>query len=255
MTYSELLFRRPDDDAIYPDQARKLVATACDGKDINPGIFARDEAGKTLSGFYGEHTGLDGQRGIGLPPRIVFDGGRGFVRLYGLGKTGAALLQAEAPKLFTALYAQGFRTFEAKEGAMGIAWKDDGVLPFYAIRKLVVAKKPAQCQQFIKAPLEGEVAEQVKASILRGLAGMAQMLDEELMADGKAPVHLGSIPDTVEVLEGEPCPVQIKPGLTAAGYKNLLLHFQCKFSGPWTTGLLRSRGYGLMRTINPTRRA
>ena len=255
MTYLELLFRRPDDGLIYPDQARQLVALACDGIDIDPGIFARDASGKTLNGFYGQHTGVDGQPGISIPPRIVFDGGRGFIRLYGLGKAGAALLQAQAPKLFAALYAHGFRSFDAKEGAMGIAWKDSGALPFYAIRTLVVAKKPAQCQRYIKAPLEGDVAEQVKASILRGLAGVAQMLDEELMACGKSPMHLGAMPDTVEVLEGEPCPVSINSGITAAGYKNLLLHFPCKFSGPWVTGMLRSRGYGLMRAINPNRRA
>lgn len=250
MTYSELLFRRPGEEVIYPDDARRLVAAACDGVDIDPGIFARDSTGRTISGLFGA---TDGSEGIGLPPRIVFDGGKGFIRMYGIGKEGSALLEQQAPKLFTALFSKGFRSFDVKNGQMSIAWQDEGMTPLYAIRCLVVAKKPAQCQQYIRAPLTDELSEQVSDLILRGLTGVARMLDEELMAENKRPIYTGSIPSSVDLLEGTPCPVTIKPGLTAAGYKNLLLAFPCKFQGPWVTGMLRSRGFGLMRAINPTR--
>jgi hypothetical protein len=248
MTYSELLFRQKSVDRIYPDQARKLVAAACDGLDIDPAIFNRDGAGKTLSGTYGaEHA----EEGFGIPPRIVFDGGAGFIRIYGIGRAGAKTLENEAPKLFSALYKQGFMGFDQKSGAMSIARREQGGL--YGIRCLVLARKPGACKPFVKAPLQGDVAGLVSEIMLRGLSGVARMLDNELIDAKLPPVFEQAIPQQVDMVEGEPIPVLIKPGIWGAAYKDMLVSMPCKLNGPWATGLLRSRGYGLIRAVNPTR--
>lgn len=251
MTYSELLFRRNDDQLIYPDDARRMVASACDGVEIDPAIFTRDETGKTLSGVYGSLSDGDG---YGVPPRIVFDGGPGYVRMYGIGTAGSSLLRAQAPKLFAAMYSKGFRSIEDKSGEMSLKWLDDGSPTLYAMRYLIVAKKPNQCQRYIKAPLTGDVRERVGQVILRGLCGVARMLDEERMEKGLAPVYLSAVPSSLMLLEGTPCPIQIQPGIKAAAYKNVLLTLPCKLNGPWVTGLLRARGFGLIRLVNPTRK-
>lgn len=237
---------------IFPDEARRLAALACDGAEIDPAIFARDAQGKTLSGT---HPGSGGEADIGIAPRIVFDGGRGFIRIYGLGREGAGLLLGQAPGLFAALYKAGFRGFEQKDGEMALAWKDDGAVPLYAIRCLVVAKKPAQCQRYIKAPLVGGVAQSVGEVIVRGLSGVARMLDEELLQAGLRPKHLASVPSHIDILEGTPIPVMVQPGIIAAAYRHVLFHLPCKLNGPWATGMLRSRGYGLIRPVNPARGA
>lgn len=244
--YSEILFRRKDDARIYPDQARKLVAAACDGIDIDPAIFNRDASGKTISGTYGAEQ--DGE-GFGIPPRIVFDGGRGYIRIYGLGHQGVKLLQSEAVKLFSALYKQGFIGFEEKSGDLGIEYQGDNT-PLYSIRCLVVARKPGACKPFVKTGLEGEVAQKVGEIILRGMTGMARMLDEETEKSSETPKLESLIPNHVDLLEGDPFPILIKPGIWGAAYKDVLLTFPCKLTGPWHTGLLRSRGYGHIRAIN-----
>lgn len=247
MTYSELFFRRKDPDRIFPDQARKLVAAACNGTGVDPAIFNRDCNGRTLSDTYGDSRQGEG---YGIPPRIMFDGGCGFIRMYGVGRAGAELLQEQAPALFTALYKQGFMGFDTKSGDMTIEYKADA--PLYSIRTLVVAKKPGACKPFIKADLL-DVEDAVGEVILRGMTGVARMLDLDLQAIDQAPRFEREIPHSITLLEGTPYPIPVTDGITAAGFKNVLFSLPYKITGPWSTGLLRSRGYGLIRAIDPTR--
>lgn len=249
MTYSELLFRKKDVERIYPDQARKMVAAACDGIDIDPAIFNRDASGKPLSGTYGGHHI---EEGFGIPSRIVFDAGPGFIRIYGLGRQGAKILENEAPKLFSALYKQGFMGFDQKNGTMGIARREHSAV-LYNIRCLVLARKPAACQPFVRAALTGAVADMTSNIVLRGMSGLARMLDDEMIDANQAPMFEQAIPQQVDILEGEPLSVLIKPGIYGAAYKNVVLSMPVRLTGPWSTGLLRSRGYGLIHAMNPVR--
>lgn len=249
MTYAEILFRRPDDGVIHPDEARRLVAAACDKIDIDPAIFSRDGAGNPLQGVYE----IGGENDVGKPPRVVFDGGRGYVRMYGLGREGSLLLLNEGSKVMRGLSAHGFRAMDIKEGEMSITSQADGYIPLYATRCVVVAKKPGASQKFIRAPLQGDVAQCVAGIVLRGLTGVARMLDEDLLARGMARRFEKEIPTEIEILQGVPTTVPIRPGIPAAAYKHVLMNVGRKLNGPWGVGMLRSRGYGLIRTVNPAR--
>lgn len=246
--YRELIFRQGAGkrERIYPEDARKLVAAACDDLSINPLIFNRGSDKKTVSGLYGDPND---EAGFGVPPKVLFDAGEGYLRIYGVGQAGAALLDEAAPTLFGALYRRGFLGVDRKDGEMQISSVHEK-LRLYAIRRLIVAKRPAACAKFIKAPIQS-VATEISSVILRGLAGVARMLDDELTAAGLPPSYEAALPYRIEVLEGEPIPIPIKPGVLAAGYKNVLFAMPTKLSGPWATGRLRSRGYGFVRLRNP----
>ena len=236
--YAELIFRKSGAGPIYPDQARALVAKACDGVLINPALFNRDEHQKTLSAQYGDFH--DGE-GFGVPPSILFDGGKDFIRIYGIGKKGVTILGEAAIPLFSALYRQGFKGVDRNDGVMTISSQNEG-MRFYTIRRLVTAKSG----QFSRAPVS-EAAGEIARVILRGLTGVARMLDEDLHEDGAPRIHEAELPYRIDVLEGEPTPVEIKNGKYAAGYKNLVVAMPTKLVGPWATGYLRSRGYGYLR--------
>ena len=224
-----------------------MVAQACDAIDINPAIFNRNPNGKPISGTYGDSA----EEGFGIPPKIIFDGGPGFIRLYGIGAAGSRLLDQEATKIFSALFKIGFKGFDHKSGEMGIeATHFDSM---YVVRTMVFARSPGACKKFIKAELTGEVAGAASNIFLRGLNGVARLLDNDLLDAGKAPKFESSLPHEVTFLEGKPLPIEIKPGVLGAAYKDILLSMPCKLNGPWVTGLLRSRGYGLVRPFNPTK--
>lgn len=251
MTYSELLFRRQDEGIVFPEDARRLVASACDKVDINPAIFNRDPNGNPIQETYKDPA--DG-RDIGQPPRVVFDGGRGFIRMYGLGKNGSRLLLEESGKIIQALFVHGFRSVDHREGEMRISYPEpDSYVPLYATRALVVAKKPGASQQFIKAELQGEVAKNVGEVVIRGLLSVARMLDEDLTSEKKAKRFESAIPQEIHILEGRPAPIMIREGLPAAGYKHVVMDIGRVLNGPWVAGMLRSRGYGIIRRVNPNR--
>ena len=243
--YKELLLfpEKLKGQSIYPDVARKIVAEACNGVSINPAIFARDAQGKTLQGRYGDDRQGEG---MGVPSSIVFDGGLGFIRLYGIGQSGSDLLSDQAMLLITALskhFGGPFR-MEFKEGNCSLKMSQ----PFmYTIRRLVMAKKAYQLDHFFGVSAVDRAAE-VKKEILRGLVSTARWLDEDLegqsMLESQIP-HEDSI--LLDVLEGESVPVEIKRGIPAAAFKNVTFCTNLDISGPWSVGKMRSRGYGLVR--------
>lgn len=245
--YTELLFRKKGSGRIHAEDARKLVASACDGFPVDPRVFNRGDDQKTIGLRYGDDRNGEG---FGVPPRIVFDGGLDFLRIYGIGKQGSLLVDEAMPILFAALYRQGFIGADRKDGQMSLS-SDMERMRLYSIRRLVVAKRPDACAGFVRKPVQ-DVSEIVSGIILRGLTGMARMLDEELAADGHPRRYEAEIPYRIDVLEGEPVPIPIKSGVLAAAYKNMVIAMPTKLSGPWSAGMLRSRGYGFVRLNNPT---
>ena len=264
MTYSELHFKRDDQELVFPDLARQFVshASRARGITINPAFFNYGVGGKTLSGNYGEFSG--GNTGLGIPPKIVFGGGKGLLRIYGIGQGGSDLITSESDALIKTLFPLGFRQVDRKDGQMSLKYSDS-VSPLHSIHCLVVKKSKGKDKKgnqrigkdpkrFEHAPLEGAIAEEVKEVILRGISGVARMLDEELLARGLPPEHERSVPHDLEILDGRPCPVPVKGGALASAYKHVLFSMPYQLNGPWVTGFLRARGYGLIRRINPTTR-
>lgn len=243
--YKELLLfpEQLKGQTIYPDMARKIVALACNGLPVNPAIFARDEQGKTLQGRFGDDRKGEG---FGIPSPIVFDGGLGFIRIYGIGKTGSDLLTDQAMTLVAALskhFNSPFR-MEFKQGDCSLKMSQ----PFmYGIRRLVVAKKSHQLNHFFGVSAT-ERASEIKKEILRGLISTARWLDKDLggqsMLESQIPSENSII---LDVLEGESVPVEIKPGIPAAAFKNVVFCTNLDINGPWSVGKMRSRGYGLVR--------
>ncbi|MDO8728578.1 MAG: hypothetical protein Q7K26_01655 [bacterium] len=228
---------------IYPEDARSLVAKACDGRSIDPAIFARGPDGKTLQGRYGDDRKGEG---FGLPPSIIFDGGNGFIRIYGIGKSGTDLLAEHTASIVTALskHLGGPYRMEFKHGDCELQMSEPIL---YSIRKLIVSKKPAKLSHFFGVTAQ-ERAPEIKKEILNGLISMARWLDEDL---GTPHLLEHGIPSDdsliLDILEGESVPIPIKPGIPAAAFKNITFCTNISLNGPWMAGKLRSRGYGLIR--------
>lgn len=250
--YREFIFRprSKSGERIYPEDARRLTAAALDGFGIDPGIFHRDEFGKT-------RQGVVEFMGPGIQPGVVFDSGMGFIRLYGIGPAGADLLEAQASKILRGLTAAlGPTSCEIKEGFCTLE-DDPEKGSVYFIRKMVIAKKPVQIQKYFRTPIE-QVREDIARTIARGLLSTASLLDGQDLGgkvDLKARNLVGRLPyeKSIVVKSGEPCPVMIAPGVAASGYQHIEVFIPARISGPWQAGLLRSRGYGFIRLSNPNR--
>lgn len=239
--YLELIYRPRSlaDQYLHPDQARRLVAAACDGLHL-PALFNRDDDGKTLQGRYGDDR--DGE-GAGVPPLVSFDGGKGYVRLYGLGAAGRDILMAAATPVLSALSrAHGPTTVALLEGECQI--KATGHQILHRISRLVLFKRPGPARKALVT--DPATRDALRRAIGHGLLAQARLLGGALE---------GSVPrdEEIEILEGLPCPVPIQPDILAVGYKNLVVALPVRLIGPWQTGRLRSRGYGRIRPLNPTR--
>lgn len=235
MTYASLTFRRSDLSPIACNEARQMTALAANGA-ISPRIFARGSDGETIN----------------TPPRIVFAGGHGMIRIHGLGIAGSLHLMEERASLAKALYKQGFRTCEVQEGQMSMDWAEERP-GLYNIGKLVVAKKPKHCGQYIRTALNDELKAKCAEIVLTGLSTLATMLDDELIEYNQKPTYCRDLPGHVEVLDGAPTKVIIRPGIWGAAYGGVLVQVPRKLNGPWCVGQLRSRGFGLMQRVNPTK--
>lgn len=231
--YTELILRpsRLADQVIYPDQARKMVASALDGQGIDPAVFGRDATGKTLQGVIGHVK--DGS-GFGAAPRIAFNGGRGFMRLYGMGPAGSELLLSHAIRIYNGVaQAQGPTVQKIAQGSC--VMEHTHFMVVHNIHILVTNKKPSHRA----VPLhEAAALAAIRRHIVGGLTSQAALLG--LIASPPRE-------EDIEVLEATPCSVPIQPGIYASAYKNVAFAMPYRLKGPWFAGLLRSRGYGLMR--------
>jgi len=240
---------------IYHEDARALVAKACDGIGISSKIFARDQEGKTLNGASSDFNGKPD--GYGHPPIITFGQAEGGVRMYGIGREGMNILLEQSPTILKALseHLGGSVSVETKMGALDLDRDDDGQVKMapvaYRIKTLVVAKKKNQIDAILngKQPTLEAMTPAIIREIERGILSFTDMLDREgVMLD--VPLNLN-----IRVSGGKPVwvPVkEIKNGsngikVSALAVRNLEFTMSAGLQGPWLAGHLRSRGFGLIR--------
>lgn len=249
--YKELLIF-PDglrDQMVYPDVARELVAEAADAFPVNPLIFNRMPDGKTVQGTYG--SAEDGE-GWGIPPRIFFGGGRGFIRITGLGAAGAALLEAEAATIGTAV-AMKLGTpysFKMNEGECEVKRSRPHL---YRVKQLVLSKKTAAMNAHKSADgrfTRNSVEPLIRRAVIGGIISQARFLDEQCHGPAVMEAEIGTDDMLgLRILEGEVVIGKIKKDarVHALIVTNLVFSVDLELKGPWLSGLLRSRGYGLIR--------
>lgn len=242
--YVELILRpqRLADQVIYPDQARKLIAAAIGAHAPEQARFqrflGRDGQGKTLQGRIGDDRNGEG---FGRAPEIAFDGGRGFIRVYGIGADGGELLLSLATDLYRAVASEhGVTQQQLQQGDCEIEFK--GFMVPHRIRLMVACKRPGD-------RLEGIESERTAALLRRHIVG-GLVSQSELLGMSRRQVPKDS---DVEILEGRPYPVPIRDHVFASGLKDVVFAMPCRLKGPWLAGHLRSRGYGFMRAVDPTR--
>lgn len=225
---------------IAPDEARRLLSEAIGNAPIDPLIFNKDAQGRNLQGRFGDDR--EGQ-GWGVAPAITFDGGLGFFRLYGFGEHGCDVLATASPHLMRALSAlYGPTAVSLAAGELGIQHEGHGVL--HRIRRLIVSKKPGR--RIDGSITDPGVVEAIRHQIIGGLTTQSHLC---------APGTLGAIPmdDAIDVLEGQPVPIAIRPGIFVSAYKNVVVSMPVRLRGPWLAGHLRSIGYGYIRPVDPTK--
>lgn len=235
----------------WPEDARKMLACACDGKPVDPAVFNRDAGGKTLQGVF-DHMG------VGRLPAVITSGGKGYLRLTGMGSDGAAIVTKSAATIAQALstYLDGC-LFESKlsQTSIGIDVKGQKTNILYRIHNLCVTKKLDHYREIVNAaggrPSLEDIEPLIVRAISRGLLSQAKTLD------GTDDTRLeGLLPDDetldIEILDGRPIFLPISDDgkgkmVTALGVMNLVFSMNANLTGPWYVGALRARGYGLIR--------
>lgn len=252
--YTELIIRpkRVEDQIFYPDTARALVAEALDLKEgkwpasLNL-LFNRDKEGKTIQGRFDRCLPDQPYSGIGLPPIVTFDGGKGFFRIYMFGEPGKEFMMLAAPIVAAAVakHIGGPYAFDLKEGQCTLRMSPQPIL--YSIRRLVVTKAGKPFQHFVGVEPHA-VIDQLKRILIRGLISQSRWLD---LHGAKNIEHNLPEDDALgfHIFEGKSCPVTVKPGIFAASFAHLTFSMNLALSGPWMAGFLRSRGYGQIRKV------
>lgn len=226
---------------IYPADARRMIAAALLGKETDPLLFGRDSDGKTLGTRVNRASPL---------AAVVYDGGKGFVRVYGVGWAGKKVVTQEMGKIASALG-------EANNSAISVDIKQ-GKLAFkpafciYRIAKLAIAKPDkvrgdkffTLVKKFKAATTEErpsilqEATPMILEIIEKGLVGTAAQIGEiDIPANLHLVIHEGEL--SVDKMLGKTVHVGIVRNLRFSMVGNLV--------GPWSVGLLRSHGYGLIR--------
>lgn len=245
--YSELILRPASmsDRRIFPIDARRLVAKAMDGEEIANALFGRAEPPQGRVPF-GEFA----------PVPIIFDGGKGFIRIYGVGRRGSEMLQDGMGRIHRAVSKLTESATQAQYRE-GIHQRQRGEsMVTYHIAKLGLAKPG---KERIKA-FQGEggalarpsldaITPMVKEIIDRGIMDMAMHLDRE---GGEAPL-VPHFPHDLQIAvhEGEPGIMRIhqdRPGHVMM-VRNLKFSMLGLLQGPWSVGHLRSHGCGMLKLV------
>jgi len=231
--YTTLIFRRSnnEDDLIFPDQSRAIVTEAIGASNLkfSAEFFTRNDAGIQ------QHE---------LP--IIYDGGRGALKVIGVGHKGSALLADHAGELFSAMMRRGFYGVDTISGEMKLEYSRPHM---YAMRNFIPVKKLKHVNRFWGKSVH-EVANELESVILSDLERLAWQMDEELIARGIPSRYSRGIPNTIEFIDGVTTSTQIKPGVWVPVYRNISFSMPVLIDGPWTVGRFRSLGYGLIRKAN-----
>lgn len=249
--YSELLLRPASmsDQRIYPLDARRLVASALDGQPIREAFFGRQVA---------RPAGKDHDGHLPLTP-IIFDGGMGFVRIYGIGEEGANLLLDEMGKIVRAVSEKMGCPVSADIRQGSHLRKHPDRLVTYFIAKLALAKTGKNRNDPYKARAEecqaagndlNKLLPMITAVIDKGVVSQAENLDSE----GKDPERiLATLPRdlVIRVHEGTPSISRIHKDRPGHAYiiRNLKFTMLGDLYGPWSVGQLRAHGCGLIKKL------
>ncbi len=249
--YKELLIfpKSVEREIFYSNTARELVAEATDGFNIDPLVFSRMPDGGTLKGTYGD---IENNEGWGVPPHVFFGGGRGLIRVTGIGLKGAKLIESEAATISTAI-SMKLNTpysFKINEGICAIKRSR----PFlYKINQLILSKKPSKinaCKSENGRITLESVTPLIRRAITGGLISQCRFIDNQSL-----PMSMESEIGTddmlgLRILEAQKVTfkkVKKDPQVYALMVSNLIFSIDLDLKGPWLAGILRSHGYGLIR--------
>lgn len=245
MHYTELILRPKNmaDQTVYPRDARRMLAKSLDGFTVSPQLFGRDATGKTM-----------GTRVNRRPPLVpvIFNGGKGFLRLYGVGDEGRDTLRDDMGTIVTALsrHIGGQVAVEIKEGKFSYK---SGMPRSYRINRLALGKHgKVRGDKLFKAWEQSHNAAtpENKLAALRTITPVIkETLDWYL---GGTADQLGIDLDLnldINIIDGEIVLDRIhadRPGHVVC-IKNLRFFLNGELYGPWAAGHLRGHGFGLIR--------
>lgn len=256
--YSELLVFSDTlkDQVVNGPQARVILAKACEHFPIDTRVFARDAQGKPLQAIFAPEA--DG-RALPKPPLIHFGGGKGYVRLVGTGAEGVALLKSQAALIGTAL-GEHFGapiSFKLNDGHCRIE-PLHGFVRTYFIPHLGITKKEGEMKKIAardeRVTLDA-VTPWIKKLIVDGLISQARFLDDSYREIGnpdravlESAVGTDDMLD-IQVFEGNPHFKQVHQGMKGKVLcvSGIAFTMAADLEGPWTCGVLRSRGWGSIR--------
>jgi len=249
--YSELIIRPKalSETIVYPETARKMIAEALDGVAVPKLFFNRHDNGQTIGDRYHHPDANHPIAGAAKPPVISFDGGKGFVRIFGLGEPGRTLINEVAPIVSSAIakHVGGTYGFNLNEGMCQIENRNNPIL--YSIRRIVATKNLIIGDHF-KNKDPRDVSDSLRRIILSGLISQARWLDEN---SGGASNLESLIPDEessgFHIADGRQVPIAIKAKNYAFGFADLTFSMNLRLEGPWQAGKLRSHGYGRIRKV------
>lgn len=262
--YAELILR-PSTMAgqrIYPQDARRMVASALNGMPVKEAFF-----GRLVKPAPGRPT-----EGLFPVVPIVFNGGDGFVRIYGVGREGQMLLEDEMGRIVRAVTGLLGGTVAA-EYRTGAHLRKHGERLFeYHIAKLALSKTGHSRKidgQKVDVPLKERARGVIAAGndlvaltplivdvIDKGIVSLASAFDQE-----RHSIPSGDVVEAIEpalpenlgirIHSGTPGLYQIHPGRPGHAYivRNLRFSMLGDLYGPWSVGHLRSHGCGLIRRV------
>jgi len=243
--YVEALFRPKslENQVIYPVDARRIIIKALDqDTTVSPLLYSRDSDGKTIGRHIGRYPAA-------VP--IVYGGGNGFIRIYGIGEDGKDVLLKDLTRIYTAL-SSSLDTpvaMEMRSGKINYAVKG---YRSYRINRFALAK-PANAKGnsffgLMKRSMESKTDEE-KASVFQEalplirsaldfwLASVAEQFGLDLPKDLDIRVTGGAL--GVQRVHPD------RPGHVGI-IRNLTFNMLGILTGPWAIGHLRSHGCGMI---------
>lgn len=244
--YVEALFRPKslENQVIYPEDARRIIIKALDqDTTVSPLLYSRDSTGKTIGRHIGRYPAA-------VP--VIYGGGNGFIRVYGIGDEGKEVLLKDLTKIYTAL-SSSLDTPVAMEMRSGkISYSVKGYRSYRINRfALVKSARPKGDTFFglMKRSMESKTDEEKDAAFREALPLIMSALD----------FWLASIAEQFGLDLPRNLDIQITGGSLGAqrihpdrpGHvgivRNLTFNMLGDLTGPWAIGHLRSHGCGMIR--------
>lgn len=232
------------------DEARTLIGTAIGSEAVPPLLFGRDESGALLQPVIpGKNRHEENSA-----PAVTFGGGKGLLRVIGIGREGADAVTAATGVIMMAVsrYLKTACSFKVNEGRHTARCSMPST---YLIRDLCVSKKADIINQY--RDFDGHfslagITPLIRRALINGLVSSARKADGGCLSPLEAEIPSDSALG-IRVLSGRPYFAPIVPqGRSSALFVGMLTFaLNMDLGGPWTAGHLRSRGYGLIIKPRP----